>query len=57
MIGTKAQYCDPTSVFYDSKVCASMFKEGDDVTELIGVTKYDPRPENADPVSIRNIIC
>jgi len=25
------------------------YKEGEDVTKLIGVTKYDPRPENADP--------
>lgn len=29
------------------------FKEGTDVTELIGVTKYDPRPENADPTSTK----
>jgi RNA ligase (TIGR02306 family) len=30
----------------------SIFKEGDDVTDLIGVTKYEPRPNNVDPISI-----
>jgi len=29
------------------------FKEGDDVTKLIGVTKYDPRPEDSNPDSIK----
>jgi hypothetical protein len=31
------------------------YKEGDDITELIGITKYDPRPENANPVSIKKL--
>lgn len=30
-----------------------VFKEGDNVTSLIGVTKYDPRPEDSNPVSIK----
>ena len=29
------------------------FKEGQDVTNIIGVTKYDPRPEDSNPVSIK----
>ena len=31
------------------------FKEGDDVTKLIGVTKYDPRPEDSNPSSSKKL--
>lgn len=51
MNGTQAEYCNRKSVNYRQDVFDKLFKEGTDVTELIGVTKYDPRPENADPVS------
>ena len=51
MSGTQAEYCNRKSVHYRQDIFDKLFKEGTDVTELIGVTKYDPRPENADPVS------
>jgi len=46
----------PISVLthFSSKLL-NKYKEGDDVTTLIGVTKYEPRPDNVDPSSKKKL--
>lgn len=39
---------------FADKPC-SYYKEDQDVTSIIGVTKYDPRPENTNPVSSKKL--